>query len=104
MTNAQSKLFSSSSLPATRNWGRNVSFLDASAERVKRLIGNSDNVGFFYAVNLEEDVVPIFSPMFADKENDQDPEVEAFYILGNSEDVIPSKSIMKAPATTYYMQ
>jgi hypothetical protein len=100
MTNAQSKLYSTSQTPATRNWGKNVTFIDESADNVKKLLAHEDNVAFGLSVNVEKEIVPIFAIKFANKEfDDGSPDIPSFYIVANGSDEIPSKNILKAPSS-----
>jgi hypothetical protein len=75
MTNTQSKLYSEGQMPATRNWGRSVYFLDISAEDAKKLAGDENNIGHIVTMNNKLELVPLFKPMFAAKESDAEANI-----------------------------
>lgn len=100
MTNAHSKIYSQSTLPSTRRYTASVSFIDAGGDDIKKLIGDENNVSHAITINIENEATPLFCPHFADKEEDDMPDVTNFYILGNACDEIPSKSLLKATSTS----
>jgi hypothetical protein len=100
MTNTQSKLYTKSTLPSVRRFTATVSFVDAGGDDIKALIGDENNVSHIVTINIENEATPLFCPHFADKEEDNMPDVSKFYILGNASDEIPSKALLKAPASS----
>jgi hypothetical protein len=68
MMNAHSKLYSSSRLPSSRLWASNTTFIDARADDIINLINDEDNIAYIMSINLNKELVPIYSPTLANKD------------------------------------
>jgi hypothetical protein len=91
----QNKLYSTSRLPSTRLYS------SITTNDIKGLIKDDTNITHIMTIILDKEFVPIFSPVFANKDGDDvSPEVPDFYLIGNGTDNIPSKALVKGSATS----